>query len=479
MRLGVPIAFQYDLATAPNLTAAFVRDTSGAYQMRATAFLRTTVEKLRGGRIRVKATLSGLSTQRNQQVIEAGASSEDGLVAALNAAARQIEARATNFSTSSVPALQSFTAAAESSDLQKRIQDLRSAISFDSNFGLAYMLLLNTVAVTGEENTAAAMSQVANRLNSLTPLDQARLNEIMARLRHAGLQEQENTAAAVLKLAPNDVDTLAALGTVRFLQGDTGAGRRFLERAMELSPENSKVRQDLIRGLIQTARYEDAGKLMTNSSDLAVCLLLQGKLPEANAMIGKAIQSLTSSDLKTLYLANWLATAGQLNKAIETIRSATFANTPAHSAGLVQVAIWESMTQNFAAAGKSAGQAILLSGNRGALAMIARLLTKASEPAAEWRREVQAAPLDPSVAQTLLGYGFFLYGRYPQAVEVWQQTVNQSGDTNLPARAMLASSLERAGRTRDAHDVRVQPFLPELGDIYASVAFNEMRRLLR
>jgi tetratricopeptide (TPR) repeat protein len=196
-------------------------------------------------------------------------------------------------------------------------------------------------------------------------------------------------------------------------------------------------------------------------------------------MIGKAIQSLGSADLKTLYQANWLAISGQFDKAIETIRSATFANAPAHSAGLLQVAIWQSMMHDFAAAGKSAGQAILLSGNRGVPAVIAHLLTQAAEPAAQWQREVQMASLDPSVSQTLLGYGFFLYGRYPEAVEVWQRTVNQSGDTNLPARAMLASSLERAGRTGDARNVRVQPFLPELGDIYAPVAFNEMRRIIR
>ena len=479
MRLGVPIAFQYDLATAPNLSVAFVGGASGAYQMQATSLLRTTIEKLRGGRIRVKATLSDIPTQRNRQVIEADSSSVDGLIPVLNSVAQQIEVRATNFSTSSVPALRALTAAADSSDLQKRIHDLQAAIGFDPNFGLAYMLLLNTVAVTGEENTVTAMSQVVKRLNGLTPLDQARLNEIMTRLRHAGLQEQERTAAAVLKLAPNDVDTLTALGTLRFLQGDASSGRRFLERALKLSPENGKIRQDLVRGLIQTASYTEAEKLMTNSSDLAVCLLLQGKLPEANAMISKAIQSLSSTDLKTLYQANWLAISGELNKAIETIRSATFANPPAHSAGLVQVAIWQSMMKDFGAAGKSADEAVLLSGNRGALAAIAHLLMKASEPAGQWRREVQTASLEPSVAQTLLGYGFFLYGRYPEAVEVWQRTVNQSGDSNLQARAMLASSLERAGRTRDARNVRVQPFLPELGDIYGPVAFNEMRRLIR
>jgi tetratricopeptide (TPR) repeat protein len=479
MRLGVPIAFQYDLATSPDLSAAFVHGASGAYQMRATALLRTTVEKRRGGRIRVQAVLSDLATQRNRRVIEADASSEEALLSTLNSVAKQIEPRSTSFSTASVRGLQAFTAAAESSDLRQRIHDLRAAIEADPNFGLAYMLLLNTVALTGEQNTAAAIRQVTDRFRAFTPLDQARLNEIMARLKHAGLQKQETTAAAVLKLAPNDVDTLAALGSARFLQGDAEGGRRFLRRALELSPDNNKLRQDLAHGLIQTKRYAEAGKLLTNPADLAVCLLLAGNASQANATMDKMMQSLGSAELKTLFRANWLAISGDVNKAIETVQGGTFTNLAAHSAGLVQVAFWQSMTHDFAGAQRSAAQAYRLAGNRGTLTAIAQLLTRAKEPPAQWRRDVESASLDKSSAQTLLGYGYFLYGRYPEAVQVWEEMVNQSGNTDLHARAMLAASLEHAGRAGEARRVRVQPFIPEFGDIYAPISFNEMRRLIQ
>ena len=479
MGLGIPIAIQYDLAPSANLIAAFVHGVSGAYQMEATAVLRTTVESRPGGGLRIHAVISDTSTQRNRQVIDENAASEANLIPALNSVARQISASATSFSTSNTGALQAFTAAANTSNLQTRIQQLSAATDLDPRFGLAYMLLLNTIAGTGEHNAEAVIAQVENRRNYFTPIDRARLREIVARLQHAGLVEQENAAAAVLKLAPNDVDTLAALGVERFLQGDANGGSRFLKRALALSPGNENIRQDLAHGLIQTKHYKDAEKLIKNPTDLAVCLLLQGNVRQANATIEKLIESLNNAELKALFRANWLAISGQVDKAIETIEGASFASPVAQSAGLVQIAFWQSMTRDFAAAKKNAMRACKLNGARGSVAAVAQLLTQAGKPAAEWRRQVESAPLDPVSARTLLGYGFFLYGRYLDAAEVWRQILDQSGDTDLHARAMLASSLDRAGRTDEAKKIRVQPFIPEFGDIYAPISFNEMRRLVQ
>jgi hypothetical protein len=44
---------------------------------------------------------------------------------------------------------------------------------------------------------------------------------------------------------------------------------------------------------------------------------------------------------------------------------------------------------------------------------------------------------------------------------------------------MLASSLDRAGKLDEARRVRVQPFVPEFGDIYAPISFSEMRRMMK
>lgn len=479
MRLGIPIAVQYDLAPSSNLIAAFVHGMSGAYQMEATAVLRTTVEEQPGGRVHIQAVVTDGSTQRNRQIVEADAPSEANLIPALNSVVKQISASSTRFSTSDIRALEAFTAAANTSDLQTRVHHLRNAIDVDPRFGLAYMLLLNTLSVTGEHNAEQVVSEVTSRQNNFTPLDLARLREIIARLQHEGLAAREKAGSAVLKLAPNDVDTLVALGVGRFLQGDADGGRRLLGRALELSPGNENIRQDLARGLIQTKHYQDAEKLITNPTDLAICLLLQGNVPQANAMIEKVIGSLSGGELKTLFRANWLAISGQLDDAIESVEGGTLGNRAVQSAGLVQVAFWQSMRRDFAGAKKSAARASELNGARGSLAKIAQLLTQAGEPAAQWRHEVESASLDGVSARTLLGYGFFLYGHYAESIDVWQQILRESGDTDLHARAMLAASLDGAGHADEARKIRVQPFIPEFGDIYAPISFNEMRRFVR
>ncbi len=74
------------------------------------------------------------------------------------------------------------------------------------------------------------------------------------------------------------------------------------------------------------------------------------------------------------------------------------------------------------------------------------------------------------------GYRAFLERRFPEAISFWQSVVEQTAGTDLRARAMLAASREGAGQPPQ---LEVLPYLPDLGDPYASVAFNEMRRLLK
>jgi len=479
MRLGLSVALQYDLSTSPNLLPAFVSGDSGAYQMGATEVLRTTVDKRAGGRVHVEAAITDLRTQRCRKVIDADAPSEKGLIVALNSIAKQIDPQATDFSTTSAGALQSFTTAAQSAGLQARARDLRAAIQADPGFGLAYLLLLNTVAPTSEQSLAEVLSQADIHRNTFKPLDQARLAELSARLKHEGLRRQEETASAVLKLAPNDVETLAALGVTRFLQGDATGGHRFLGRALQLSPGNESIRQELAHGLIETKRYAEAEKLIVNPTDLAICFLLQGDMARANAAMEKLTASLGNPELKTLFRANWLAISGNVNQAVDIIKHADFSDPTARSAALVQVAFWQAMGHDFTGAKNSAARARKLTTSSGSLALVAQLLTQADKPPAEWRRQIAAAALNTSSEQILLGYGFFLYGHYSDSASVWQQILNQSGDTDLRARAMLASSLDHAGRADEARRIRVQPFVPEFGDIYAPISFNEMRRLIR
>jgi hypothetical protein len=103
-----------------------------------------------------------------------------------------------------------------------------------------------------------------------------------------------------------------------------------------------------------------------------------------------------------------------------------------------------------------------------------------SKSADKLRAEVNAAPLSADQKPIVLAYGLFLNGHFPDAANAWRALCDQSGDTDLRSRAMMAASLTRAGRSLEANSPRVLPFLPNLtaGDQYAAIAFTEMRRLL-
>jgi cytochrome c-type biogenesis protein CcmH/NrfG len=93
------------------------------------------------------------------------------------------------------------------------------------------------------------------------------------------------------------------------------------------------------------------------------------------------------------------------------------------------------------------------------------------------RRSTQPTPLP--AAPLLPGYSAFLSGHFEEAARFWQNIVQQTGDADLRARAMLAASLNGAGRTEDANKTLVMPFVPDLSDGGIAIAFNQMRQRLR
>ncbi len=469
---AVPIVLQEDLATSRTFVVSVANNESGAYERGASAVLRTTVEN-RNGRITIEATLTDTSTQRNRQVLQVNGVFSGGLLSSLNALAKQLDSRAIDFSTKSDRALRTYAMAAESASVEARAKLLNDAMAIDPAFGLAYIAAVQT----GGSNIAPLMVSAASHRNSFNAFDRARFDALESRFSHAPLTQQANSTAAMVKLAPNDVDAVATLGSYRFLQSDSTGGEQLMRRALELSPGNVNILRQLAEGLLETRRFRDAEKVfagLTNSPailyELAVCILLEGDAARANAMADKFATSLYP-DVKQAYHATWLALSGQTGKAIDAIQG--FDNRPV---ALIQTAMWQLMEKDFAAAKKSA---TLAAGLPSSFAALSRLLARGDEPVDRWRDEVNSSALSGSDKQILLGYGFFLYGHYPEAVQIWQESLKNSGGTDLRARAMLASSLDRAGRADEARKILVQPFIPQFGDLYAAVSFGEMRRQLR
>lgn len=477
----MPLALQQDLVTSRNVVVGIVSDDSGAYQLGAGAVVRTTVEN-RDGRISIAGTIVDPATQQIRQVVRVQAPSSGGLLPAVNELAKRLNAEATYYSTKSERALRAFTSAAETPNLQNRIVMLENAIAADPAFGLAYIALTEILAQTGQD-PAPLLEKAASHLRSFTPVDRVRFNAVMARMSHAPLPQLEQATSAVVKIAPNQLDTLVTLASDRFLLGDADGGERALKRAVELSPGNANLRQQLAVGLLETKQFANAEKVFQSIDNnpsilpaLSVCILLEGDVTRADVVFNRYLALRPPADPVTpIIRAEWLALSGRRPQALQLLQDTAFPNAGVRAIALSQTAIWQLMTNDRAAAERSAASAFQLSHQLGLFAL---LITKGNAPAAEWRDQVNTSGIKEQTKQVVLGYGFFLNGRYHEAVQVWSHILQQSGGTDLRARAMLASSMDRASDAADARKVLVEPFVPEFGDLYAAVSFDEMHRLL-
>lgn len=484
MKAAVPLVLAQDLATSRRFVPVIAGSESVAYQARASEMVDATVDR-RHGRLHIEAYIRDLQTQRNRRMLQA-----DGeLIDAVNKIAKKIDNHASDYSTKNSQALEAFSAAAQSSDTKAQIQNLNRAIGLGPAYGAAYLTLADVLARSGQD-MQPLLAKARAQERDFTPLDRARFEELEAQVSHAPLKERGRTASAVLQLAPNDLNALTNLAADRFLQGDD-TGAALLQRASVIDPGDASIRLALARGLLETKQFPEAEKVFVSLDsdpdvlpDLALCILLQGNRGRADSVFAKYEERLKQSKepFAPLAEANWLAVSGRIPEAIARLEAARFGQPDLESLAWSQIAVWQGASRDTAGSKKSAAHAVRL-----AKATIARVFATAAALIAngdaqpeKWRAKVEASPLANSAKQTVLGYGFFVFGHYAQSAPVWRSLLQVSGDSDLRARAMLASSLEHLGRKAEAAKILVQPFLPNLagGDPYAAIAFGEMRRIL-
>ncbi len=487
--MAVPLVFAQDLMTSGRFVPLIANAESAAYQFQASKTLEATVEE-QNGRIRVHAVIRSLATQRNEHIFEAEHSRED-LISALNEIAKHVDARAVAYSTKNNSALQALAAAVQAGDITAQMQDLDHAIQADPGFGAAYLTKIELLARSGGQELARTIAQAQSHAGEFTLLDRLRLREVTAQIAHAPLDEQIKASTALLKLAPNNLDALSSLAADRFLQQNAGAGTELLKRALAISPGNTNLQLQMAQGLFETRHFAEAEKIFISlDADLAVlpnlatCILLEGDTARANSVFATYVQRLErlGDPLAALAKAGWLAISGQMREAIAALQTAQFPQPDLQSLALSQIAIWDVAERDSKAAKQAAAEAGKLA--RAPIvrlfALAAALIAEGDLPPEQWEDRVNTSTLDSGAKQALLGYGFFLFGHFQEAARTWQAILNSSGDTDLRARAMLAASLESAGKSGEASRIPVQPFLPNLtgGDPYAAITFGEMRRLL-
>jgi tetratricopeptide (TPR) repeat protein len=481
---AVQLVLETDLSTSRDLLPVLANDDSGTYLMRANDVLRTTITQ-RNDRLYLDAVVTDNSTQKDRRTFELESGNASGILRLLNELAMRLNSGASRFSTNNNRALQAYTKAASSTKPQDRVDALNQAISIDPSFGVAYIALADIEAQTAPQALPSLLRAAAAHEPAFTPFDRVRMNALLAGYSHAPLLKQEAAYRGVLEVAPNDYDALVKAGSLAFLSGDAASGARYLQRALALSPGNPAIQRAFAEGLFEVRRFREAEKLLVGMDNnpailpqLAICVLMEGDVARANAVADHFFASISNPDAKTIFGAVWLKLSGQSTRAINLLRTATVQQPGAQAVAYAELSMWEMMANNFAAARQWAAKAYQADPRPGSIGGLAVLLASADHPADGWERQVNSSFLasNEPQKQLALGYGFFLGGHYAEAAEVWSKVLQQSGGTDLRARAMLAGSLTRQGNVDEARRINVQPFVPEFGDLYASLSFFEMNR---
>ncbi len=484
MKLGVPVVFQQDLLptrfTAPLLAGSETNlGDTGAQDI-----LRTKIDDHQG-KLHIEATVVDVATQKTTATEEEEASSAATLIPALDKLAKRIDSEAEPFSTRNTEAIKLLATAAEQRDPQKRKDLLLNAVTVDPAFGLGYFLLLEMTARTGAINYQPIVNQAQAHRSGFTPYDRARFDLISLQLSRAPIAQRTAAAEGLLKLAPNDIDGLSVVSGIRFINGDVNGAVEALNRAIDVSPGNPNLKGQLAEGLVQNKRFADAEKVLAKSdknpaalSELAVVILLEGDVARATQTAERFLATVPNVDYQALLRASWTELTGDRAKAIALAEDGKFTNPGIRGLALSEATVWRLMNKDFAGAKKTAELAAQVDNHPSAIGTVAGLLVSGSEPTEDWRKKVEAAPLSPVMKQPILAYGFFLNGHYSEAATEWRKVLDASEGADLRARAMLAASLDRAGKTAEAQKIKVEPFLVrEFADVYGSVVFAEMRRL--
>jgi hypothetical protein len=201
----------------------------------------------------------------------------------------------------------------------------------------------------------------------------------------------------------------------------------------------------------------------------------------ANAAFDAYTKQVQNNQFAEIGHAVWMSVEGKRDQAIAALANDQFSQPDLRALALSQIAIWKIEGKDSAGARQATAQAVSLANAQvpKVFAAMASLLAEGDEPVASWRQKVQGATLDANGKQFVLGYGFYLFGHYPEAAEIWRALVKQTNGADGRSKVMLAASLEAAGKPAEAKAIHVALFLPNLtgGDPFAAINFDQMLKV--
>ncbi len=486
MKIGVPLVLQQDLMSSQFISPAMVSDESNIAEVGAQDILRIKLED-RQGKIHIGATVVDAKTQKTTATEDLDATMAT-LIPALDKLAKNLDPSAGEFSTKNTDALKLLTAAGSEQHPQERFELLKKATTTDPNFGMAQFFLIQMIASSGQNNFQGPLAEAKTHLANFPPYEKARFQFLASQLERAPLSQRSAAIENLHKVAPNDLDALSMVANLRFLNGDTNAGTEALNKAIQLNPGNANLKVELAEGLVQAKRFADAEKVLAKLDknpaslvELAQVILLEGDVKRASDTAEKFIAALPNADSQNLVRATWAQLSGDKSKALTLAETTKFTVPQIQGMALAEATVWQLQDKDLAGARKTADLGMKASAQPTPFTILSSLLVSGDQSADDRRKRVDASQANPAMKQTILAYGFFLNGHYPEAVAEWEKAYDATEGADLRVRAMYASSLDKAGNSAEAQKIKVQPYLMrdvrELADVYGTVAYVEMKRL--
>jgi Flp pilus assembly protein TadD len=491
---------------------------------------------VRGGRIEARLTIEDLGTSKMTAVLSA--SGGDALQVA-NSLAKQISAHAAAYETGNPEALKYFATALESSPPAVMVQQAEQSIAADPNFAPPYRLIADAKAQQQDRAGALAiLDRALARGGAIPAAERAQLQLEAANLRN-DVAARQQALAEVAKANPSDVQNQRALGETAYVRhdykqaveafrkvlerepkdiallnemgyaeayaGDLEAALRYLRtyqslQPAEANPLDSMGDVNLIHGRLREAEnlYRQAdqkGRKLLGGGDLlkaAIARLMTGDIPGASAIFKEYYDARNAmhDPAVVIQAAQWNWLAGRHDAARRQLQEFAAKSEGTQrdlaSGAYSQLAIWDLMTDDRAAAAQMAAKAATLASQSSAgTAIVVRFLAQPSASAAEWNTRADRLFQNPGqsgIKDLTLAYALLLDKQFQAASTVLERIYESSNaDPGVPIE--LAWTYMETGREQEAEPLlRFNPVpagLPAFGDLYFPRIFELRARLAK
>ncbi|MDQ1471652.1 MAG: hypothetical protein QOJ99_3132 [Bryobacterales bacterium] len=465
------------LGPRPAGTPGLSSERTAAQLAGATRVISGYIERTAGG-LRLTSTQEDLGSGKVLSTITVVDSSP---LKALNGLAHTFSAKAKPFQTSSEDALRLYSTAREGTP-ESAGAYLEQAVQADSTFGPAWEALIQFTLSRGDKQGAETLIAKA-REQKLDPLAVATLdldaavlrgdqNGRLAALRQVSahnsgdtvlrrsLAESESAAGQFAEAAadwrklrdvlPSDPDAWNQLGYTLAWSGDYPGAVATMEGYARLRPNDPNPIDSLGDVHFMYRKYKEAADSYLQAhakapgfqegGDLykaAWAKFMAGDKSGADATFAQFRKLQEKADTFPLVSADWLYRTARQKEAVAELRgSVNTASAPVKPAILNQLAVWELLAGDRAAAAKDAEAA----GPPTTPAnLFIRFATLPSGTPTEWdarATQMMSGPAVAGVRKLAVGYALILDGRKTEAIPVWKEISDGALATDFALRAV-------------------------------------------